>query len=56
LLRPADADRICGRDDGIAHEEHEDIMTVPMTLDGYTGYTDAVFRIAKEGSDVQAES
>ena len=37
--------------DGITPDEHEDILAVWMTLDGYTCYTDAVIRIAKEGSD-----
>ncbi len=54
--RPGDSPDRRLYQDGITPEEHENIVTVWMTLDGYTGYTDAVIRIAKEGSDVPAES
>jgi hypothetical protein len=38
-------------DDGITPDEHQDVLDVWLTMDGWTSYTDAVIRIAKEGSD-----
>ena len=39
------------QDDGITPDEHQDVLDVWLTMDGWTSYTDAVIRIAKEGSD-----
>lgn len=48
-LRPGDMKGKRLHPDGITLEEHEEIVAVWLTMEGWTSFTDAVIRIAQYG-------
>jgi len=53
-LRPGDMKDKQLHPDGITVEEHEEIVAVWLTMDGWTSFTHAVIRIAQQGEEAVA--
>lgn len=53
-LRPGDMRDKQLHPDGITVEEHEEIVSVWLTMEGWTTFTDAVIRIAQHGEEAVA--